>query len=192
VAAADQARVREQVEAQLVAEAQQALLAQIQPGEFLPPETVTARRVLAESYDHAIGEPADVLGLTLRLSVDGLAIFEDDARVAGVAALDREVPAGYRQIEDALTFSRSRDTVLRDGRAEFVLRVTGRAEAVVDPGEVRSLIAGETASDAARTLQDRYDLADEPAIVVEPAVLYDLWPRLPWVAQRIFVIVEPR
>ncbi len=192
VAAADQASVRAALQAQLVAEAQLALVAQLQPGEFLPPETVTADRTITESYDHAIGEPADVLGLTLRLAVEGLAIFEDDARAAGVAALGRLVPPGYRQIEDALTFSRSRDTTLRDGRAEFVLRVAGRAEAVVDPGEVRALIAGQTAAAAETRLRDRYDLAGAPTIVVEPDLLYQLWPRLPWVAQRIVVLVDAR
>ncbi len=192
VAATDQASVRAALEAQLVAEARAALVAQLQPGEFLPPETVTAQRVLTESYDHAVGETADVLGLTLRLAVNGLAIFEDDARAAGSAALGRLVPAGYRQIGDALTFSRSRDTVLRDGRAEFVLRVGGRAEAVVDTDVVRQLVAGRTLAQAQARLRARYDLADAPKITVEPDLLFELWPRIPWVAQRIVVVVDTR
>ena len=192
VAAADQASVRALVEEKLVAEARDALLAQLQPGEFLPPETVTTARVLVESYDHAVGESADVLGLTLRLSVNGLAIFEDDARVAGLAALERQVPAGYRQIDDVVSFSRSRETVLRDGRAEFVLRVSGTAEAVIDQAEVRTLIAGETPAEAAERLQARFALAEAPSIDVQPEFLYTLWPRIPWVAQRIFVTVDPR
>ncbi len=190
VAAIDQASVRAQLEAQLVAEAHEALAAQLQPGEFLPPETIASRGVLTESYDHALGETADVLGLTLRLSVGGLAIFEDDARAAGAAALAREVPAGYRQVEGPLSFSRSRETTWRDGRAAFVLRVSGQAEAVIEVNGVRALVAGKPVSEAAEALRERYALAGEPTLLVEPDVLFDLWPRLPWVAQRIVVVID--
>ena len=81
---------------------------------------------------------------------------------------------------------------LRDGRAEFVLRVSGTAEAVIDQAEVRALIAGKTPAEAAERLQARFALAEAPTIDVRPEFLYDLWPRIPWVAQRIFVTVDPR
>ncbi|HRF48494.1 MAG TPA: hypothetical protein PLC98_12790 [Anaerolineales bacterium] len=190
VVAADQASIRAQLEAQLVAEAETALQTQLQPGEFLPPETITTLRVVSESYDHAVGEPADALGLTLRLAVEGLAIFEDDARAAGAAALAREVPAGYRQVPDALGFSRSRDTAVREGQAEFILRVTGEAEAVIETAEVRTIVAGLPPAEAAAALQKRYGLTAEPEITVTPRLLFDLWPRLPWVTQRIVVAVD--
>ncbi len=190
VVAADQASIRAQLEAQLVAEAETALQTQLQPGEFLPPETITTLRVVSESYDHAVGEPADALGLTLRLAVEGLAIFEDDARAAGAAALAREVPAGYRQVPDALGFSRSRDTAVREGQAEFILRVTGEAKAVIETAEVRTIVAGLPPAEAAAALQKRYGLTAEPEITVTPRLLFDLWPRLPWVTQRIVVAVD--
>ncbi len=190
VSPADRSALREQLEASLLAEARDALSAQLQPGEFLPPETVLRVRVISENYDHAVGEPADALGLTLRLAVSGLAIHEDDARVLGQAAFAAAMPTGYRTDLDAVSFSRSRETGFADGRATFTLRLSGDASPVIDADAVRTRLAGQTLRVAEQDLGRSLDLAQPPTIVTRPDFITALWPRLPFLPLRIEVVVE--
>lgn len=190
VAPADRSALREQLEASLLAEARDALNAQLQPGEFLPPETVQRVRVVSENFDHAVGEPADALGLTLRLAVTALAIHEDDARLIGQAAFGAAVPTGYRTDLEAVRFSRSRETVFADGRATFTLRLSGEASPVIDVDAVRNRLAGQTLRVAEQDLQATLDLAQPPEIVTQPDFFAPIWPRLPWLPLRIEVVVD--
>lgn len=190
VAPADRSTLREQLEAGLLVEARDALSAQLQPGEFLPPETIQRVRIVSENFDHAVGEPADALGLTLRLAISGLAIHEDDARALGQAAFAAAVPTDYRTDLDAVRFSRSRETGFADGRATFTLRLSGDASPVIDADAVRTRLAGQTLWAAEQDLGHSLDLAHPPTIVTRPDFFTALWPRLPWLPLRIEVVVE--
>jgi hypothetical protein len=190
VTLADRTRLREQLIERLMQDALSTLTAQLQPGEFLTPDSVRVAEVVAETYDHAVGEQADVLNLTLRIAVAGLAVNENDARLVAQAALAQTVPPGERLIGQT-QFARDPSATLDpDGRVRFRLSAAGQAAPLVERDFVRALVQGRAVASANQFLLAALPLARPPQIVVRPAWYARWYNRLPWLPLRIDVIVQ--
>lgn len=160
---------------------------QLKPGEFLIPDSMTVTQVIAETYDRAVGEPANVLNLALRIAVTGIVVKEDDIRFVAQTALGREVPSGSTLLPEGTTFERSPlATVDDDGRAHFTVTATGASVARLDYQAIHQMIRGQSVAAARTRLQAAWPLAQPPQINVFPP-----WPGLlPWMDFRIQIKVQ--
>jgi hypothetical protein len=191
VTQADRDRLRAELLAELQTSALAAIEAQLQPGEFLASESVTVTQVLAESYDRAVGEPIDAIGLTLRIAAAGLAVSESDGRLAAEAALRAQVPPGAALTDAVITFTRSPDLTLDGaGRVSFAMTAEGRAVPGIDVDAARRSVLRLPVADAISRLQSTLPLATAPEIVLSPGWLARWYPRLPWLWLRIDVVVR--
>jgi len=192
VAEADREQARTELREQLDAKARTALAAQLQPGEFLVTDTITTTQVVAETFNLPVGEQADTLELTLRLAVQGVAISESAARMAGAAALAAQVPPGESLLPERSTFVRSPSLAVDgQGRVHFSLVAAGVALAHLDRESVRQAVRGKTIADTLLYLAAAQPLDEPPRIDLWPAWYAERYPHLPWVPFRIQVNIAP-
>jgi hypothetical protein len=183
VSADDRVAIREQLLAQLVESGSAALTAQLRPGEFLAAGTTQVAETLAETYDHALDEPADAVALTLRIALTGLAIDEADVRLVAEAALAAQLTAGESLASQIRVEHQSTGGLDELGRAHLTLRAVGAATARLNLATVRESVAGRTVLGARDHLAAALPLAEPPRIDVWP----DWYGRLPFLVFRIKV-----
>lgn len=190
VAPADRDRLRAAVTVKLQEAALAAIEAQLQPGEFLAPATVTVTQVLAESFDRAAGEPADALSLTLRLAAAGWAIREADAQAVAAARWQAQIPAASAPTDMALRFTRSPD-LRQDAAGRVLVTITADADLAprIDPDQARRLVVGRPLGEAAQRLQAALPLAAPPQIQLAPDWYARWFPFLPWLWLRVAVVI---
>jgi hypothetical protein len=188
VAEGDREQARAQLRQQLDAKARTALAAQLQPGEFLVTDTITTTQVVAETFNLPVGEQADTLELTLRLAVQGVAISESAARLAGAAALAAQVPPGESLLPERSTFVRSPALAVDgQGRVHFSLVAAGTALAHLDRETIRQAVRGKTIANTLLYLAAAQPLDESPRVDLWPAWYAERYPHLPWVPFRIQV-----
>lgn len=186
VTAADRDRLRAELLTRLQTDALNAVVSQLQIGEFLAADSVALAGTVAETYEQAVGEQADVVHLTLRLAFTGLVVRDNDARLAAQAALESAVPGGEALEAGSARFERFPETTLDEaGQAHFMLQAAGVAVPLVDAAVVREIVAGLPVPQSQLRLASALPLSGQPAIEVSP----DWYPRLPYLPFRITVVV---
>ncbi len=154
-----------------------ALQAKLNPGEWLPPESVQTF-VVAQAFEQYNDDEADQVNLTLRLLAQGVAVDEAEARDVLQAAAENEMPPQAKLVADSLVAQRVPGAVPVGRGVEFTMTVNADYVIPVDPAEVRSAAAGKSEDDAARTLSERWLLAAPPTFYRDPDRLATL-PALP-------------
>jgi hypothetical protein len=191
VAEADREQLRALLLNQLQVAAAEAVTAQLQPGEFLVSQTLTVTNVLAETFDHSVGEAADALGLTLRVAATGLAVDENEARAVAETALRAQLPPEARLSAAPLRFERDPAlTVDEAGRVRFSLSAEGSYTSRVERETARALVRSRRVDEATQALQAAFPLSAPPQITLYPDWLGRWYPYLPWLPIRIEVITE--
>jgi hypothetical protein len=162
-----------------------ALLAQLEPGEWLPPESVQTF-VVATSYDQYNDEEAAELRGTVRMLAQGLAVAETDANDIILTAIESEVPDKARLIADSVRVQRLPGSEASASSVVFTMTVGADYTTPIDADEVRDVAAGLSLEEAIRVLQARWLLTGAPEIYLDPA-----WQStLPLIGSRIQVRVE--
>ncbi len=139
------------------------------------------------TFDHAVGEQAQSLTLTMRAIVAATAVDEELARQVAYARLAGEIPRGRSLLPNSLTFERGLlESLDASGRATFSVTASGAAEAAIDHGALRDRLAGLPLDEALAYLNTDLDLqaGSTPAIRITP----DWFGRLPLLAPRIAVV----
>ncbi len=180
----DKDRLKNELLAQLQQQAYLKLGENLRPGEYIPPETVETF-VLAETYDRFSGEHADELGLQLQLLARGLAVDLDGARELAERSLRESVPDDVYLLEETIQTGDPQFTLFGDEFVNFTMTARGEAIRPIEPGDVRDVLAGAPVDAAPQLLQDAFDLARPPVIILEPSWIQTL-PHLP---SRIIVRV---
>lgn len=180
---------RDQLAALLLDQAEQkaiaALQAELEPGEWLPPESVQTL-VIAQSFDQYNDEEALDLTGTLRVLAQGLAVNEAEAGDIILSAVEQQVPANARLVADSVAVSRLPGAEFLSGSVSFTMTVAADYTTPIDTGEVRDAVTGLHPDEAAQLLKDRWLLASEPDIYLDPA-----WKgSLPNIGSRIQVRVD--
>jgi hypothetical protein len=180
---------RDQLAAVLLDQAEQkaydALKSQLEPGEWLPPESVQTF-VVAQSFDQYNDEEALNLSGTLRVLAQGLAVNEGQASDIILRAVEQQVPANARLVADSLAVSRQPGAEFLNNSVSFTMTVNADYTTPIDAREVRDVILGQAPADAAAAIKERWLLAGEPDIYLDPA-----WKgTLPDIGSRIQVRVD--
>jgi hypothetical protein len=182
---------RDQLAAVLLDQAEQkaydALKAQLEPGEWLPPESVQTF-VVAQSFDQYNDEEALNLTGTLRVLAQGLAVNESQASDIILRTVEQQVPANARLVADSLAVSRQPGAEFLNNSVSFTMTVTADYTTPIDEREVRDAVLGQPPDVAVETIKSRWLLAGEPDIYLDPA-----WKgTLPDIGSRIQVRVDYR
>ena len=181
----DYAALRDKLLAQLQQTAIEELGSQMQPGEFLVRETVHQKSVLDEKRDPEVEQPADQAQLTLRVEYEAWMIQETDLGVVGLAALDANLPAGFKPVPGSLRMDRGGEPALDgSGNARWQITVARSLVAGWSRDRVISLVQGRSPQDAAAALQAVLSLNGAPRLELFPS----WWIRLPFLPFRIEVV----
>lgn len=167
------------------ADAYSALTGQLEPGEWLPPESVQTF-VVATSFEQYNDEEAAELKGTVRMLAQGLAVNELDANDIILAGIEAEVPEKARLIADSVRVQRQPGSESSASSVVFTMTVAADYTTPIDADEVRDVVAGLPLDAALRALQERWLLAAEPEVYLDPA-----WQStLPLLGSRIQVRVD--
>lgn len=181
----DRTNLLERVQAELEAQAYQALQSQLEPGEWLPPESVRSF-IVSQVFDKFNDDEGNELSLTLRILAQGTALNQERTNQAMLAALGAAVPERGRLVADSVAVRREPGAEAIGRRIQFTM--TGFAEYVIpiDPDEVSRAVAGLPPERAVSVIMTRWPLARPPEIYRDPEWL-DTLPTFP---NRIQVRVE--
>lgn len=184
----DRKRAKEALLAQLKQQGYAELAAGLDEGEFAPVASTTILRALDETYDHFAGEKAERLTLEMRVEVGATAVNEADAFVVGQAEIDSRLGGTLVIAPGTTKFAREQSsTVDADGRVRF--NITARAEAVssINPDDVRAAAQWQLAEQTPDLLYAEFPVVTKPEVTVWPG----WFPRMPWLAWRIEVTIQP-
>lgn len=181
----DKDTLLDQVYADLRNRAYDELRPELREGEWMPPESIQTF-IVAQFFDHFNDEPADELGLTLRVLVQGVGVSQDASQEAAMAALRRAVPERGQLVADSIEFFVEPNTVVNGRTVRYAVSARGNYVIPIDPEAVSRAVAGLTAEEAAQQLQQEWLLAEAPEFYRDPA-WFDTLPQIP---SRIQVRVE--
>jgi len=193
VAADDINMLRDTLWQRLYGQAYEELKAQIEPGEFVPIQSMSQDSVEVMSFeaDQAWGARSDYATGEMRvvakaLAVDGNAL--NDLAIAMLEATAGQAADGFRVLPDSLVVIRAPDATHASNLDGLVFDVVARGSLGPDITEeqVRSWVRGKDPDKAAQLLVDRMELVDEPTIRVWPS----WWGRLPLLPGRVDVAMS--
>jgi len=189
VDAADRDTANEQIKPKLREAALKQLQAQLGPGEFVIPESLSGN-ILESTFDHEITEQADELTLLMRVAYTAQKVKSEDANSLVFGALKAQTPPGYELIPEGMSFQRGEVAAVPQGEDlyQFPMQGTGYAAANLEVGQAVRQIAGKPIAEARSLLQDSLPLKKTPQITVFPA----WFPTLPWLMFRIQTSVDPQ
>jgi hypothetical protein len=173
----DKDRLLAETVARAEARAAETLRARLQPGEWLPDESVQTF-VVAQAFDQYNDDEADQVALTVRLLAQGVAVNEAEARDVLQAAVQQQIPADGKLVATSLTAARMPGAERVDRGVEFTVTVNADYVVPIEPAEVRDAVAGKGLDEAAALLQERWNLAAPPEFYRDPEWLAAL-PALP-------------
>lgn len=170
----DLERLRTGLLQRLESEAHAAMQGQLSEGEFAPRETLQRTNVFGEGHDRMVGEVADNVTYTLRAEYEEIAFKGIDANRIALAGLQGAVPEGYKLTDEGLAFEIT-GVQVDESRNLFLTAVArGVATAILDSGEIRSLVAGLTPEEAQQRLTEELHLAEPAVVRVSPSWLGQL------------------
>jgi hypothetical protein len=193
VDAADRAKAQEEIRPQLRAAALKQLEDNLEPGEFILPESLSGN-ILELTFDHEVTEQADELTLVMRVAYSAEKVKSEDANSLIFGALNAQTPPGFDLLPEGMTFQRGEAFVISDTQTvtqtlfQFPMQGTGYAAADLDVGTAVNKIAGKPVADGAALLEDSLPLKKEPQIAIFPR----WFPWLPWLSFRIQTEVNPQ
>jgi len=178
----DKNRLRASLLQRLQQEGYNRLKEQLEEGEFVPPESVVIEPA-GETFDKEVDAQADVLGLEMRVTASGTAIKLEDAHTLAQYLLGFEVKEGFQLLSQGLESQLEKVTRVEGRRVYFEMSASGLMAERIDEGEIREEIRGKPIAAAEEYLRQRFQLDEEPSIMVTPGWLK----RIPF---RIRVIVS--
>ncbi|MFO7635050.1 MAG: baseplate J/gp47 family protein [Caldilinea sp.] len=150
------------------AKAYETLRAQLEPGEWLPPESVQTF-VLAQSFDQYSDEVAQQLNGSIRVLVQGLTVNEQQATGLILDRLQELVPERGRLVLDSVRAQRQPQSQVTSSTVAFTMTVSADYTTPIDPDELRDAIAGMAPEEAERTIRDRWLIEGAPDVYLDPA-----------------------
>lgn len=185
VTQADKDKLAAQLQQRAESKAYEMLKGQLEPGEWLPPESVQTF-VIAQSFDQYNDEEASNLNGTVRLLAQGLAVNEGQASDIILKALEEQVPDNARLVADSVAVQREAGADFLTNSVVFTMSIAADYTTPINSDEVRDAVLGQSPAQAASTIKNRWLLASDPDIYLDPA-----WRNvIPNIASRIQVRVE--
>jgi hypothetical protein len=157
--------------------------------EFIPPESVEVI-VLDIKYREFSGDFSDTFTGEIQAVVRSTVIGGYNANRLALAALERQVPPGYKLDVEGLSFGAGEVLSYENGIATFRIVASGQAVPIINGPAIAEAIAWMPIGEAQTRLAEQYDLAGVPGIDLQPAWLVDYLGRLPFSPLRIRVLIN--
>lgn len=194
VTAADKTRLRSLLLQQL----QQRALADIQKDldeeEIVVPETVRIDAILTEDYDQFVGQPAEFLGLKMRILVSALVYDESHVRAQVFRDLGNASPAGFSLINGTQSLENVNmdDFLAEEQTILLTASATATTVAIINHSAVQKAVQGQEVELARLALSQTLPLAAPPDIKLGPDWMKELgWlEKIPQLGLRIIVNVR--
>lgn len=182
VAYEDFDRLRTAMIAKLQQQAYNQLVAELEEGEFIPPEAVSVQ-VMAQKFDQVVGQQTEQLSMSMKVVARGLVVDGQSLKALVGRFLESRAGEGMALIPDSL--SEEHIPQVRNEENAIVLQVSakGMVAPVVDVSRIRSALRGKPVDEAAGWLRRNVPLAGEPRIVLEPP----WWQYMPALTGRLRV-----
>ncbi len=162
-----------------------ALSTDVQPGEWLPAESVQ-NFVMGQAFSAFNDEQSDELSLTLRTQAQGVVIDEGVTRQALLAALHKASPTGSKLVASSLKLQRAPGVTLEGSAVQFTITVSADYVPAIDIAAVRKAVAGLTPEAAIQQIQQHWSIEHPPEIYQDP----NWFGTLPFFGRRIQVRVD--
>jgi hypothetical protein len=143
----------DRVEALLLQQLQQRAYAEMQidpliallDTEFVPFESLTVVLTHSRTFDGYVGQPVSQLGLSMSVTIQGMAADERRAREIPYARLAEKVGPGFVLTPETLVFRRGEVTGFDDQRrVTFIMQAAGDISADIDTGAIRQMVRGRS------------------------------------------------
>jgi hypothetical protein len=180
----DQAVLYNSLEESLRQTAQEDVQLALDSGDWFYTPSLTLTQVLESVYDPEGDQPADQLGLDLRLEYQGLIVTGEDVTQLATDVLNANLPDGYAPLPGNPEIEYLSPAVPY-GSDSFSRQLTARREIQAQFGENQAinLTLGLTPTDAVKRLSNNLPLEGAPHLTLNPS----WWPRLPYLPFRITV-----
>lgn len=181
----DRDQLLAQVEAQIEAQANEKLQGLLEPGEWLSPESIQLLTLSTPAFSAFNDEEAAELSLTLRQLARGVAVDEVVLREALLQRAQEAIPPAAKLVASSVVAQRMPGVDIVGNTVQFTMTVNAEYVIPIDPGEVRSAIAGLRPAEAISLVQQRWPMARPPEIYRDP----EWFATLPAIGNRIQVRV---
>jgi hypothetical protein len=172
--------VRQNLEAELLESAEDALEAELNRGYQLIPGSLRVAEVVDERYDIGLGEAAESLGLTLVLKIEGLGYSVPLVREAAEQELLSILAENQVLIPGSLSL-KAVDSMEDWPSMEVLFAVEGALAKSLDIELLRRSVLGDPKTQAATKLEKLLGLEQAPLIQTSP----NWMPWVPWLGMRI-------
>jgi hypothetical protein len=168
----------------------------VAPEQFLVEDSlrIVSERPGEMRFSHEVGEPADILTLTMRARVRGVAFNERYAQQVAYAELSSRIGPGYKIITGpSLEFRRGDIVEVDDAqRVTFLMSCAGYVAADINVNSVREQIAGLSVTQVSALLSDSLPLRAPDG--EQSSLVLSIWPgwwrQVPVLPVRISVQVR--
>lgn len=170
VSEADRARAWDLAAEQVMDKAYEGLRAgaYLEPGEYLPHQSLVVQAVPKQAYTHLVGEETPTLGLSLRLLVTAQKVKLRDVHALAYHHLAANLPAGYHLTDARFEYGEAAEEEVGPGRFTFYVASYGYATSRIAPEEVIRLVKGRRVAEVADVLFEELPLARPPEVIVSP------------------------
>jgi len=187
VTQADKDRLVDEVFSGIQARSSAELSLLLHEDEWLP-DGLIQPFIVAQAFDSFNDEETDLLNLTLRVLLQGVAISRSASEEAAMAALRQAVPERGQLVAESIGFSIEPHSVVSGRTLRYTVKAYGNYVIPIDGVEVSRAVTGLSVEEAVGQLQEEWLLAREPMIYQDPG----WFGTLPQFASRIQVRVELR
>jgi hypothetical protein len=186
----DKERLQAELFAKLKEQAYADLNEKLEPGSFIPPETVTYL-ALSPTFTPFVGEVSPDLFLNMSVQAVGLVVDTEAGKTVALKRIQDSMPPGTRLISDTLRYIPGGISVVDPQTVGFSITADGSLLSAIDAGAVRNAVLGLKPEEASKALMERFELAQPPDIRLGPDWLPYIVPtNLPMVPWRIRVVVD--
>lgn len=166
----DYNRLRKQLLETMQGNAQTDLQASLGSEKSLLAGTLTMGQLIEETATPAVGEPGDVLTLSIRAEFTAYAVSNRDVQQLARAALDAGLAGDQRAIESSLQIEPDSQTIeSQDGRFEWKATVSRMTIADLSQESLLKAVLGKRPDVASRDLAKILDLESPPQIELTPS-----------------------
>lgn len=180
----DRNNLREAIIQKIRAKSYVALQAAAQPGDYIPAESLTLA-VNESSFDKPLDAQADFLSGKVRATVSGLVLEGEHLRTLVAARLRNLASGGFVVAPESVSYSEPRNVTYEDGIITLQITASARSRADVNLQDIQTMAAGQPIEGLASAIDRRFDLAAQPRIETQNALLG----RMPLYRSRITVLL---
>ena len=184
---ADRTRVKDLLLSNLADRARENLLNELNSGDMLFENTLTASQIFSEEYDPPAGAAGTKLTLTMQVEYTVQYASASDLTELAALAMNAALPSGFRTTSDAVTVKPTTNPFqVEDGSLHWTMRAERVIAQTLDTAQVTQLVLGYGVKTAQANLNENLPSASSPEIRLSPS----WWPLVPLLPFRIEVVSQ--